>query len=362
LKRSREQRFSKQVLGLLAMSDHEAKMRAALALSHEDRLAFFEATRVVHPKHETVLDALDAHPRRHSGDAITLLIGPTGVGKTTIANAFYERTLRLFTARMLKDPGLIPIIKLEAPATGEIRFSHRVFYAKILNELQAPHLSGQKMPSDLERVANLLDHSKGTVGRLRLEVEIALEGRRCEIMMIDEAFHFLGGGGNRLKAQMDGLKSLSNESEVKPVLVGSYDLLPILDINAQTARRCSPIHISRYHRDVESDCAEFASIVSKFCRLMPLENPPELLGYCTELMRACVGLPGMLKETLQRALNYALCEGRWIESCLERALPTKNVSTAVLRECLEGEKGLQNWESGTGVFLDFNDGSDREAA
>jgi hypothetical protein len=333
-----------------------------MKLSHEEKLAYFDATRVVHSRVQMVMSMLEAHTRPFSGNDITLLIGPTGVGKTTMSGSFYERTLQSFAARMEEDRGLIPIVRLEAPATGEIQFSHRVFYTKILAECQFPPLKQDHSDLDFQRVALTAGHLRGTVASLRLNVESALEGRRCKIIVIDEAFHLVGNGGSRLAAQMDGLKSLSNVTEVKIVLVGSYDLLPILEINGQLARRCSPIHIARYHRDVEEDCVEFGNLLSKLCRLMPLDLQPKLDGYVDELMRACVGLPGLLKETLQRALNYALIAGVWTESCLERALPTKNVSKAILAECLKGEVSLQKWESGSGVFEDFSTGDDREAA
>jgi hypothetical protein len=362
LKHSRQQRFSKAVLDALAIGGHDLKMQAALALSHEERLAFFEGTRVMHPKLKSVLAALKAQTRPFSGADVTLLLGPTGVGKTTIANSFYERTLDEYAQLMRDDLGAIPVIKLEAPATGEISFSHKIFYAKMLQELKMLHLKRKHSQEDLKRVALLEGHSRTTVGTFRLDVEAALEGRRCKVVLIDEAFHLVGGGGSKLAAQMNGLKSLSNETEVKFVLGGGYELLPILDINAALSRRCSVIHISRYHRDNEDDRAEFAKVLIKLGKLMPIENQPRLDGYYAILMRACVGLPGILKETLQRALNYALTEKGWTDSCLERALLTKKSSSAILADCLRGEKDLEGWISGSGSFEDYEDPDSREAA
>jgi hypothetical protein len=328
-------------------------MEAALELSDVDRLAFFYFTRVMHPRLEVVLDDLESRGHPFSVEDITLLIGPTGIGKTTTAGQLYERIIKKSIAEMQRDPGLIPVIKLEAPATGEIQFSHRVFYTKMLQQLHMPILKTRHSQEELQRICVSEGLSRMVAG-LRLDVEAALDGRRCLHVLIDEAFHLVGGGGAKLAAQINGFKSLSNMTNAKFLLVGSYDLLPILEISGQLTRRNAVIHIGRYHRDVEKDRVEFATILSKLMRLLPLKERPNLLGYADLLMIACVGSPGILKETLQRALGYAISEGSWSDSCLERALLTKNASTQILHECLKGEAAVRDWVSGTARFNDYD--------
>ena len=361
MKRFNPTELSKAVRSAMAMETHESKMAAALELSDTDRLAFFYFTRVMHPKLKLLLQDLEFRRGPFSVEDITLLIGPTGIGKTTTTSEFYDRIVTKRLKDMKRDPRLIPVIKLEAPATGEIQFSHRVFFTKMLHQLHTPLIKTKHSPEDVQRICRTEGLSRLVAG-LRLDVEAALEDRGCTDVLIDEAFHLVGGGGAKLAAQINGFKSLSNMSKAKFLLVGSYDLLPILEISGQLTRRNAVIHLGRYHRDIEEDRVEFATILSKLTRLLPLRDQPNLLGYADLLMYACVGIPGILKETLQRALGNAIAAKGWSASCLEQALLTKKASTQILNECIKGEEKVRDWVSGTAKFEDYESPFEEENA
>jgi len=345
------------VLIALNAATYDEKMAAALRLSHDERRVFYDRVRVMHPRLRLAREALRIHTKPDSGSEITLLIGPTGAGKSTIANAFMDQVLESKRAAMIDDQGLIPIIYLEAPATGEIKFSWKIFYQMLLELLLEP-LMDRKILSgpDAARIMRIHGHSSPMVGNLRRALEKALRMRKTSVMIIDEAFHLASSAtGVTLLAQLNGLKSLANLCGVQIVMIGSYDLIPVLEVKSELTRRFSVVHIARYRKEDSLDQAAFSQALLDLSRMLPLEDQPELLSYADPLMRSCIGLPGILKQTLQRALAFALDQGQWTESCLERALLTKLQVRTILADCLRGEPRLAEAVTGGSVMTDFED-------
>jgi hypothetical protein len=85
---------------------------------------------------------------------------------------------------------------------------------------------------------------------------------------------------------------------------------------------------------------------------MPLSGIPDLRQWTTELMSACIGCVGNLKETLQRALTFALLnnKGKWSDACLTKALLTEKQITSILEETLQGEEDISKAIFGSGNF------------
>lgn len=68
---------------------------------------------------------------------------------------------------------------------------------------------------------------------------------------------------------------------------------------------------------------------------------PDIEKYSQPLQQACVGCVGILKDTITRALAFALRnKGIWREEYLERSLLSEAQVTAILEEVLEGEESI----------------------
>lgn len=61
-----------------------------------------------------------------SQESILLVCGPTGAGKTTLAKFMVENALNQSHAEMELNAGVIPAIYVQAPASGETKFSWRL--------------------------------------------------------------------------------------------------------------------------------------------------------------------------------------------------------------------------------------------
>jgi hypothetical protein len=284
----------------------------------------------------------------NTGTDIALLIGPTGVGKTSLTVALRKRILTTYHDAMLEDPSFIPVVLMEAPASGEILFSWRIFYIRLGVALAEPEM-GKKVRTELVDGRTTIKHitSGTTVAGMRIAIENALTYRRTLLVIIDEAVHmFRNCNPTRCATHMDALKSLSNISGVTLALVGSYDLYNLASLSGQLARRSAIVHMKRYIAGDASDEKSFRAVVKTLQSHMPLLEIPNLVQYTDVLQQACVGCVGILKDTLTRALALTLRnDGKWKDEFLERSLLSQAQIRSILEEVLEGERLISN-----GVF------------
>lgn len=324
-----------------------------LQLPADDRLAYFEAVRLRHPRVSQALADLKLMSKPGAGSNITLLVGPTGVGKSTVVHSLRGQVLEENRERMQKDMAMIPIVVTEAPASGERGFSWRIFYQRIGEALQEPLMTRkQETVTKDGRVTVRPVSTSATVAALRTSIEKALVFRSTSIVVVDEAVHLIRNThGNTVENHMDALKSLANTCGVNIILVGSYDLIQLMNLSGQVARRTTIIHFPRYLTGEELDEQAFAKVVEKLASYLPIEAEVDLSDYAKDLQQACVGCVGILKDTLSRALAITLRSGgKWQEAHLEQALLSPMQHDAILRETLEGEKKMQVTAFGSGSF------------
>ncbi|HJW32509.1 MAG TPA: AAA family ATPase [Holophagaceae bacterium] len=324
-----------------------------LRFSVADRLEYFHGIRLSHPRVSEAMADLKLMAKPGAGSDITLLIGPTGVGKSTVVNILRDQTLEENSEKMRADPGMIPIAVAEAPASGERNFSWRIFYQRLGESLQEPlMMKKQQTVEEDGRVTVRPVSTSATVAALRTSVEKALVRRKTSIVVVDEAVHLLRNlHGNSIENHMDAIKSLANICGVNMILVGSYDLLSLMNLSGQVARRTSIVHFPRYFTGEKLDEGAFAKVLTKLAGYLPIEKEVDLTKYAGDLQQACVGCVGILKDTLSRALALALRDGgKWKDAYLEKAILSPAQLAAILQETVEGEKQMVTRALGSGSF------------
>jgi hypothetical protein len=216
-------------------------------------------------------------------------------------------------------------------------------YTRLGVELSEPNMAG-KLETLMKdgRTSTKPWTSGSTVAALRVAVENALTHRKTLLVVIDEAVHLLRNcNPTRLATHMDALKSLSNICGVTLALVGSYDLHQLTSLSGQLARRSAIVHMQRYVPGNAADDQAFRKVVRTLQNRLPLVDVPDIEKYSHSLQQACIGCVGILKDTMTRALAFALQnQGTWREEYLERALLSEAQTTAILEEVLEGEESI----------------------
>lgn len=274
---------------------------------------------------------------------LLLLCGPTGAGKTTLGNFLVETATKHHAENLAADPGCIPAIRVEAPASGEREFSWRLFFKRILDaldvELDAPRTAYGIDPAT-GRVARPRGTNPNSLAGLRTAVERSLKQRGTRFIVVDEAAHIARQcHPTLLELQFDTLKSLSNECGVQWILLGSYDLFELISLSGQLARRSHTIHFSRYREDVTEDIRAFQGCLKHFGHTLPALKQVDLLRYAEVFHRNTLGCIGILRDVLVR-LDLLVGRCGWSEDTLCRALLTEAQVTQILREIVEGEERI----------------------
>ena len=250
--------------------------------------------RIKHTRIGQMMQELSTLIYPESQDSILLVCGPSGVGKTTLARHMVDGALTDSAQAMQDDAGLIPAVYVEAPSSGESNFSWRLFYQRILAQLEGDmrlpkHAFG--IDAETGRLVRPRGPSSNSLAALRTAVERALRERGARFLVIDEAAHIIRQTRrNRLEIQLDTLKSLANECGTQMVLVGSYDLYQLVSLSGQLARRTHVMHFERYRQDRDDDARAFRACVQKFQDALPALWGQKLLQHADALHENTLGV------------------------------------------------------------------------
>jgi energy-coupling factor transporter ATP-binding protein EcfA2 len=311
------------------------------------RLQYFRTYTMAHPCLVDARDALVNAIHEVPPNSLILVLGPTGVGKTTLR----AKIEQLLTAEMLPtlsaDLGRIPVVSIECVAPEAGSFSWRAHFRRLLLQMEEPLVDYKIDPEAPVRVANMVvrftPSEKAVGAEYQHAVERALAFRRPAAVLIDEAQHLAKmGSGRRLADQLDVIKSLANRTKTVHVLFGTYELLAFRNLSAQLSRRSIDIHFPRYRLANPGDATAFRTVLRSFEQQLPLLERPDLVNEWEYLYERSVGCVGILKDWLMRALvsvsrrnNHSLTR-----KDLESHAPSVAQCDKMLSEALEGESRL----------------------
>ena len=156
-----------------------------------ERLAYFRSYAIAHPRLTIVSDALRRAIQEPTGCSLILVIGPTGVGKTTLRLRIEQELKGRFLTAGEADPGRIPVVGIEAVAPDSGNFSWKDYYRRALQALEEP-LIDQKIDyptryGSRNQSGELTIASRVGSPELRQAMEQALRHRRPAAVLIDEA-------------------------------------------------------------------------------------------------------------------------------------------------------------------------------
>jgi energy-coupling factor transporter ATP-binding protein EcfA2 len=299
--------------------------RELLEQSPSARLAYFKAFTVAHPFLQQADTAIWNALREPAGALLIFIIGPTGVGKTTLLTHIQQRLIQQAQTRLSQDPDHMPVINLYAMAPSARQFRWPDFYTRALMAVSEP-LIDYKV--DTQAVIPIFNEKMGRhvppqlvgdAAMLQRSWEQVLRYRQPGAIFVDEAQHFAKtAGGSRLVDQLDHVKSLAVATQTTHVLAGTYELLVFRNLSAQRSRRSIDVHLPRYRSSVKDELLAFQKVLLTFQRHLPLEEAPDLVHQWKLCYAHTVGCIGLLKDWLTKALWEALETG------------TKTISPALL--------------------------------
>ena len=311
------------------------------------RIQAFQSFTMAHPHLIAARDQLMNAIHEVPPNSLILVLGPTGVGKTTLRTKVEQLLASELLPTLQDDRGRLPVVSVECIAPESGCFNWRDHFRRLLIQMEEPLVDYKINPQAPvrigDRVARFMPSARAVGAEYHHAVERAFAFRRPVAVLVDEAQHLARvGSGRRLSDQLDVIKSLANRTKTVHVLIGTYELLAFRNLSAQLSRRSIDIHFPRYRADSVADLKAFRSIVKSFEQQLPLARPPDLLNDWQYLYERTIGCVGVLKDWLTRALVSA--SKRNAESLSRKDLESHALSVAqcdkMLSEAIEGESTL----------------------
>lgn len=318
----------------------------ALKLDKRLRLRWFYLIQLIHSELECISEQLGELLDPSNETRIITIIGPTGIGKTTLAHRLVATVIAERLGRA--GPSELPSIYVKAPANGEKSLSWTNLYLRILAASAEPCIE-KKREFELSEGVLRLKSSK-TLGALRESLEAMLEHRKVKLLIIDEALHLLRF--SNYEAVMDTLKSLGDAGDAKLLLIGDYTLVEAATQYGQVARRAELLHYRRYLETSAPDRKEFGRAVERLQALWPCDEVPQFTTIKEELMRASLGSVGMLKSLLLKGAFLQMERARedWSVEILAKAAKSRKLLETIEREIVAGEKRIAGHCYGESMF------------
>lgn len=316
-----------------------------LQASKRSRWLYFYHKIVAHPRLVAVDQDLKQAIWYATPGRLILVFGPTGVGKTTLRRGIERALTESVAPELSQDRERLPVAGVEAVAPEQGNFDWLDFYQRTLHSLHEPLIQDKVRVTEetSARPAPLLSPGQANLRSLRQALEQCLQHRRPVAVIIDDAHHFQKvAGARRLLDQMDALKSLANRSQTVWVLLGTYELLNLTNLNDQLSHRSYHLPFQRYQADQPQDIQAFQTILQTFQYHLPLPEPPMLTprwDYFYEYSAGCIGI---LKLWLNNALAAALEQDQatLTEPILQRCALSPDRLLNIVREMVEGERRL----------------------
>jgi energy-coupling factor transporter ATP-binding protein EcfA2 len=311
-----------------------------------ERLERFRNFRMAHPRlveaRDELVDAIDGA----APGSLVFVLGPTGVGKTTVRMKVEDLLIQQMAPTMTADSGRLPFASVEVvpPDTG--RFRWRDYFSRLLVAMNEPLIDFKTTRGvGCTQVTNNPPSMVGSA-ELGYAVEQALRHRHPPVVFVDEAQHLARvASGRRLSDQLDVIKSIANRTEIVHVLLGTYELLAFRNLSAQLSRRSVDLHFQRYRADSAEDRQVFRGVLLSFQKQLPLPKAgTDLVAIWEFLYERSIGCVGILKEWLMRACVRAIKHGAVALSRehLERTALAISQCEKILAESREGETRLND--------------------
>lgn len=279
---------------------------------------------------------------------VIIFTGPTGVGKSTLARAVCNRLIQHYEAQMAAEMDFLPVVTISAVPPNGNGFSWKDFYIRLLTGQHEPLVDRKlllprqtSLFPDHALAGRALEHS--VADALRRAVEEYCRRRRTKYLIIDEAHHMLlVNGWQRLECQFECLKSLTIQTGVTILLIGTYRLLDILEQSGQLTRRSQVVNFPRYDLRRTEDRNSFRQILQYLEQKLSEFVPTCLDADADYFYRKCAGCIGILKDWLSRCLEQALEENAPVIDARfagRFALKNRGLVTIIEEACL-GEAKL----------------------
>ena len=336
-----------------------------LNASSDERMRFFANCFVEHKNLSIAVDTAMRHITSPEPEKLIVVCGPSGIGKREFIREITRRISDPEEYRLYNIPGSIPIVSVEAraPEEGSFKFSSLWMDAlKIMHEVR----SGKRVrfENDEEEGSNgqKIITTKAIKADYQYILHRTLFHRHVKAFIINESQHMCRvATEKKANWSLDVIKSLANESETAIILVGTYDLLNILQASAnfvdQIHQRTHIVDFARYHEYDPEEIQCFGKTAKRLINYMPFEEIDRKLvdRNWKHLYMYSLGRIGTLKRWFLRAYSYAI-EQQAKSLSMDHLEATRNSGNQIkmeLKAIVDGEVNLAKIRSDGDIKSSF---------
>ena len=319
-----------------------------LSQSIKDKIDYFRNYTLVHPLLEQIYEDLSHLIKYSAPGSLIFLYGPSGVGKTTLIQKLYKDIVEETYPELLENPAKLPAVLTRAVASDTSTFNWKDYFQRLLIEtndfLPAKMASDNRWEKIQLQNSQMLKTNNTSSSNYRKAVENTIKYRKPSIIFIDEAQEIgMVSTSRKLLRQTNVIKSLAEETQINYVLSGTYELLPLRNLNGQLSRRSLEVHFPRYDASNIEHRKIFRTVLRTFQNHLPLEQTPDLVSHWEYIFERSIGCIGTVKDWLTRSYSWSLKKNRQTLTLedLEKREPSIAQSLRKLEEILEGENKLK---------------------
>lgn len=268
---------------------------------------------VQHPKYEAprrqLRRALDSHRPGH----MVFLIGPSGVGKTTVRRSVMQE---MFGRPEFWGRGRTPVIEAFAMLPNSAYFSSRDLARTLLDELHAPTLdwlfNNSRISRDLQesmraqvaecaRIWEELRPRRATEGEYWGMVKRSLGARGCKYVSLDQVTALLVNHRDTSPADHTlHLMALAEASGVMFVMTGVHHATRLWEVHSELRRRVDTVWMPPYSARRAEDRLPFLRLLSSL--ELKYETAEKLLvGMSYDILAATGGVFAQIVQLMERA-------------------------------------------------------------
>ena len=326
--------------------------RYLLNKSRHERVVYFKGCWAAHMNIKRAKEEIMTLIREPANVGIIHLVGPTGVGKSTLLQHIIKTVYEEALPELEKRPGWIPAayILAENPQNGVYDWTRH--FIQTMESVQEVLIERKIwVPDHYQKEMELMSKRANSFPKaVRQAAQKALKNRSCGLMIVDDA-HYIGKrrSGEGLINQADTIKSVADQSETLHLLAGTYDLLPLRNLNGQLGRRSSTVVFRNYKYKDREDVSAFIGVLKYFLAHLPLAETPDFSEhweFCYALSADCVGV---LKDWFVRSLDAAIVQndGALTFELFKTCQPSPSVVSQIAEEISRGEALLSEENENT---------------
>ncbi|POZ60938.1 ATP-binding protein [Chromobacterium alticapitis] len=192
------------------MTAYDCHEDVALEFTASDatKLDYFLQKTIQHPHLDDALNKVLNVTANKSHPNLVIVTGPTGVGKTTLAQKLEDCINDRERNQVARHPGWTPVVQISAVTPSTKGFNWKDFYIRLLSKLECTDPQ-MKLPFAMEDYRFIDEpfrplHGAATAGTLERTVETAIRHRRVRYIILDEANQILLGAHHRdLRSQFE---------------------------------------------------------------------------------------------------------------------------------------------------------------